>query len=90
MPHRPLIGFFFLVGGVFSYTEIYLVIPLPDLQFPAILRSMVTRQRIRELLREHALTKQQLDDIAAYCDTVQTELTEAQVHKIAEHTEKRG
>lgn len=78
------------LGGVFSYPEIYLVIPLPDLQFPAILPRMITRKRIREILAEHDLTIDQLDAIAAYCDSVQTELTEAQVHKIAEHTEKRG
>ena len=50
---------------------------------------MLTRKRIRELLREHALTKQQLDDIAAYCDTVQTELTEQDVHDIANKLKKR-
>lgn len=49
---------------------------------------MLTRKRIREILTEHALTKQQMDAIAAYCDTVQTELTEAQVHKIAKAMKK--
>ena len=65
------------------YTEIYLLRPLPDFAIPAILRCMITRKRIREILADHALTKQQMDAIAAYCDSVQTELTEAQVHKIA-------
>ena len=49
---------------------------------------MLTRKRIRELLDKHALTKQQLDAIAAYCYSVQTELTEAQVHKIAKAMKK--
>ena len=70
------------------YPEIYLATPLPDIQFPAILRLMITRQRIRELLSEHGLTQAQLDAIAAYCDSVQTELTEAQVHKIAKAMKK--
>ena len=51
---------------------------------------MLTRKRIRTLLGEHALTEQQMDALAAYCDSVQTELTEAQVHKIAEAMKKRG
>lgn len=66
------------------YEEFYLPIPLPDLAIPAILRLMVTRKRIREILAKHDLTHDQLDAIAAYCDTVQDELTEAQVHELAE------
>jgi hypothetical protein len=51
---------------------------------------MLTRKRIREILAEHGLTPDQLDAIAAYCDSVQTELTEAQVHKIAKAMKKNA
>lgn len=50
---------------------------------------MITRQRIRELLLEHGLTHDQLDAIAAYCDTVQDELTEQDVHDIANKLKKK-
>ena len=72
------------------YTEIYLSIPLPDLKIPAILLCMITRKRIREILAEHGLTPDQLDALAAYCDSVQTELTEAQVHDIANKLKKKA
>ena len=45
---------------------------------------MLTRQRIREILQEYALTVSQLSDVAAYFDTVQTELTEQDVRDFAE------
>lgn len=44
---------------------------------------MLTRKRIREILEEQGLTPNQIDDVAAYCDTVQTELTEADVIGLA-------
>jgi len=50
---------------------------------------MITRQRIRELLSEHGLTVDQLDAIAAYCDSVQTELTEQDVHDLANQLKKK-
>ena len=74
---------------LFLYTEIYLLVPLPDLAIPAILPCMITRHRIRELLLEHGLTHDQLDAIAAYCDTVQDELTEQAVHDIANKLKKK-
>lgn len=45
---------------------------------------MLTRQRIREILQEYGLTVSQLSDVAAYFDTVQTELTEQDVRDFAE------
>ena len=45
---------------------------------------MLTRQRIREILQEYGLTINQLSDVAAYFDTVQTELTEQDVRDFAE------
>ena len=50
---------------------------------------MITRKRIRELLREHALNQQQLDAIAAYCDSVQYELAEQDVHDIVIKLKKK-
>lgn len=50
---------------------------------------MLTRQRIREILQEQGLTPNQIDDVAAYCDTVQTELTEVDVHDIATRLTKK-
>ena len=44
---------------------------------------MLTRKRIREILEEQGLTPNQIDDVAAYCDIVQTELTEADVIGLA-------
>lgn len=44
---------------------------------------MLTRKRIREILEEQGLTPNQIDDVAAYCDTVQTELTEVDVIGLA-------
>ena len=46
--------------------------------------NMITRQRIREILQEYGLTVNQLSDVAAYFDTVQTELTEQDVRDFAE------
>ena len=71
------------------YIEIYLQLPLPDFAIPAILQCMITRKRIRELLSEHGLTPDQLDAIAAYCDSVQIELTEQDVHDIANKLKKK-
>lgn len=45
---------------------------------------MITRQRIREILHEYGLSVSQLSDVAAYFDTVQTELTEQDVRDLAE------
>ena len=45
---------------------------------------MLTRQRIREILQEYVLSVNQLSDVAAYFDTVQTELTEQDVRDFAE------
>ena len=45
---------------------------------------MLTRQRIREILQEYGLSVNQLSDVAAYFDTVQTELTEQDVRDFAE------
>jgi len=73
----------------FLYPEIYLATPLPDLAIPAILPCMITRQRIRELLSENDLTHDQLDAIAAYCYSVQDELTEQDVHDIANQLKKK-
>lgn len=44
---------------------------------------MLTRKRIRDILQNHGLTKHQMDAIAAYCDSVQTELTEEDVQAMA-------
>lgn len=52
--------------------------------------NMLTRQRIREILQEYGLTVSQLSDVAAYFDTVQTELTEQDVREIAEILVKKG
>ena len=71
------------------YPKIYLATPLPDFAIPAILRCMITRMRIREILSEHDLTAEQLDAIAAYCDSVQTELTEQDVHDLANQLKKK-
>lgn len=87
-PTDRLIWSFFSGRWGLLYPEIYLLVPLPDFAIPAILPCMITRHRIRELLLEHDLTPDQLDAIAAYCDSVQTELTEAQVHKIAKAMKK--
>ena len=38
---------------------------------------------------EHGLTHEQLDAIAAYCDSVQDELTEQDVHDIAIKLKKK-
>lgn len=51
---------------------------------------MLTRQRIREILREYGLTVNQLSDVAAYFDTVQTELTEQDVRDFADILVKKG
>ena len=51
---------------------------------------MLTRKRIREILQEYGLTVSQLSDIAAYFDTVQTELTEQDVRDLAEIIVKKG
>lgn len=51
---------------------------------------MLTRQRIREILQEYGFTVSQLSDVAAYFDTVQTELTEQDVREIAERLVKKG
>lgn len=51
---------------------------------------MLTRQRIREILEEQGLTPNQFDDVAAYFDTVQTELTEQDVRDIATNISKKG
>ena len=45
---------------------------------------MLTRPRIREILQEYGLSVSQLSDVAAYFDTVQTELTEKDVRDFAE------
>lgn len=50
---------------------------------------MLTRKRIREILEEQGLTPNQIDDVAAYCDTVQTELTEQDVQDIATRLTKK-
>lgn len=50
---------------------------------------MLTRKRIREILEEQGLTPNQIDDVAAYCANVQTELTEQYVHDIATHLTKK-
>lgn len=46
---------------------------------------MLTNLRIREILHENGLDQNQLDDVAAYCYTVQPEMTEQDVHDIATH-----
>ena len=51
---------------------------------------MLTRQRIREILQEYGLTVSQLSDVAAYFDTVQTELTEQDVRDFAAILVKKG
>lgn len=50
---------------------------------------MLTNLRIREILHEHGLDQNQLDDVAAYCYTVQPELTEQDVHDIATRLTKK-
>lgn len=50
---------------------------------------MLTNLRIREILKEQGLTPNQIDDVAAYCDTVQPELTEQDVHDIATRLTKK-
>ena len=50
---------------------------------------MLTRQRIREILQEYGLSVSQLSDVAAYFDTVQTELTEQDVRDFAEIIKRR-
>lgn len=49
---------------------------------------MLTMQRIREILVECGLTASEIDDVSAYCDTVQTELTEQDVRDIATKLKK--
>lgn len=51
---------------------------------------MLTRQRIREILQEYGLTVSQIGDVAAYFDTVQTELNEQDVRDIATNISKKG
>lgn len=51
---------------------------------------MLTRQRIREILQEYGLSVSQLSDVAAYFDTVQTELTEQDVRDFAEILVNKG
>ena len=52
--------------------------------------NMLTRQRIREILREQRLTPNQVDDVAAYFYSCQLELTEQDVREIATRLVKKG
>lgn len=44
---------------------------------------MITMKRIREILAQHGLKPHEVDDIARYCETVQCEITEDEVHFLA-------